>query len=113
MAAEKLFENKIKKYLKDRGCWYVKYFANGYTKSGIPDILACVNGYFVAIEVKAPKGKPSDLQLWNIEQINQSGGIGIILYPEQFEQFKEMVEFLLGDGEVLARGCAERINERK
>ena len=75
--------------------------------------MACVNGYFVAIEVKAPKGKPSDLQLWNIEQINQSGGIGIILYPEQFEQFKEMVEFLLGDGEGLARGCAERINERK
>ena len=95
MAAEKLFENKIKKYLKDNGCWYVKYFANGYTKSGIPDLLVCVNGYFVAIEVKAPKGKPSDLQLWNIEQINQSGGIGIILYPDQFDQFKEMVDFLL------------------
>jgi len=67
----------------------------------------------VAIEVKAPKGKPSELQLWNIEQINQSGGIGIILYPDQFDQFKEMVEFLLGDGEGLARGCAKRINERK
>lgn len=66
----------------------------------------------MAIEVKAPRGKPSDLQLWNIEQINQSGGIGIILYPNQFEQFKEMVEFLLDDYEV-AREYAKRINERK
>ena len=75
--------------------------------------MACVNGYFVAIEVKAPRGKPSDLQLWNIDQIGKSGGIGIILYPDQFDQFKEMVEFLLVDGEGLARGCAKRINERK
>jgi len=48
----------------------------------------------------------------NIEQINQSGGIGIILYPDQFDQFKEMVEFLLDDYEV-AREYAKRINERK
>lgn len=34
--SEKLFENKIKKYLKDNNCWYVKYFANRMTKSGIP-----------------------------------------------------------------------------
>ncbi len=67
----------------------------------------------MAIEVKAPKGKPSDLQLWNIEQINQSGGIGIILYPDQFDQFKEMLKFLLDDGEGLAREYAKRINERK
>lgn len=67
----------------------------------------------MAIEVKATKGKPSDLQLWNIEQINQSGGIGIILYPDQFDQFKGMVKFLLGGGEGLAREYAKRINERK
>ena len=46
---EKLFERKIREYLESRGHWVVKYFANGYTKSGIPDLLACVNGRFVAI----------------------------------------------------------------
>ena len=110
MAAEKNFENRIKKYLKDKGCWYVKYFANEFTRSGVPDILACVNGYFVAIEVKAPKGKPSDLQLWNIEQINKSGGIGIVLYPDKFDKFKEMVEYLLKGWDAVA--LANEINER-
>ena len=42
MAAEKNFENKIKGFLKDHGCWFLKYWGGAaYTKSGIPDILAC------------------------------------------------------------------------
>lgn len=102
MAQEKNFENKIKDYLKENGCWYVKYFANRMTKSGIPDILACVNGYFLAIEVKASKGKPTELQKWNISQIRKSGGEAIILYPEQFEDFKAMIQNLLCNNKIKA-----------
>lgn len=94
MAGEKQFENKIKKFLKDNGCWFVKYFANRNTRAGVPDLLACVNGYFVAIEVKAENGKPSELQLWNVEQIRKAGGIAIVLYPDQFDDFKELVDLL-------------------
>lgn len=94
MAGEKLFENKIKKFLKENGCWYVKYFANRNTRSGVPDLLACVDGYFVAIEVKAENGKPSELQLWNVEQIRNAGGIAIVLYPDQFDEFKLLIEGL-------------------
>lgn len=53
MAQEKTFENKIKKYLKGKGAYYVKYHGNAYSTNGTPDILACVNGYFLGIEVKA------------------------------------------------------------
>lgn len=94
MAGEKNFENKIKKFLKENGCWFVKYFANRNTRAGVPDLLACVNGYFVAIEVKGPTGKPSELQLWNRDKIREAGGIAIILYPDQFEEFKSLIEFL-------------------
>lgn len=94
MAAEKNFENKIKAYLENQGCWYVKYFANSFTKSGIPDILACINGHFVAIEVKAANGKPSELQKWNIQKIKEAKGLGIILYPKDFEKFKQLVQTL-------------------
>ena len=97
MAAEKQFENKITKYLESKGCWYVKYFANSFTKSGIPDILACVNGYFVAIEVKASNGKPSELQYFHRDKIRAAGGISIILYPEYFEEFKRLIDYLLQD----------------
>lgn len=94
MAAEKTFENKIKKYLSDNNIWHVKYFANGFTKSGIPDILACCNGYFLAIEVKAENGRPSELQLHHIEKIKQSGGHAVIVKPSQFEELKQLIEEL-------------------
>ena len=94
MAGEKNFENKIKKFLKENGCWFVKYFANRNTRSGVPDILACVNGYFVAIEVKGENGKPSELQLWNRDKIREAGGIAIVLYPEQFDEFVRLIDEL-------------------
>ena len=94
IAAEKNFENRVKKFLESEGCWYVKYFANAYTKSGIPDLLVCCNGHFIGVELKGPKGKPSELQLWNIEKIIQAGGIGLVLYPKDFEEFKLLIRKL-------------------
>lgn len=96
MAAEKVFENKIKKHLRDHGAYFLKYWAGAqFTKSGVPDILACVNGYFVGIEVKAQNGKPSELQLYNIRQIRKAGGFGYVVYPSGWERFKEIIDDLL------------------
>ncbi len=101
MNPEKLFENKVKAYLKEQGCWFVKYWSgtaqNGkkFTKDGVPDLLICCNGFFIGLELKAENGKPSQLQLWNLEQIRKAGGIGIVLYPHMFEEFKEMIEKLM------------------
>ena len=92
IAKEKNFENKIKKFLKDQECYFIKYWGGGqFTKSGVPDLLICCNGYFVAVEVKAENGKPSELQLWNIEQIKKAGGFATVLYPNQFEEFKKFI----------------------
>lgn len=112
MAAEKQFENKIKKYLDSMGCWYVKYFANSFTKSGIPDLIACVNGFFVAIEVKASNGKPSKLQIYNKEKIREAGGISIILYPEDFEDFKKLIYYLKNDCVMMADSQQYVFDER-
>lgn len=91
MAQEKIFENKIKKFLDEQNCWYVKFFANGYTKKGVPDLLCCVNGNFLAIEVKAENGKASELQKLNIEKIKQAGGRAMILKPSMFEEFRKLI----------------------
>ena len=94
MAAEKLFENKIKKQLEEHGAYYVKFFANAFTKSGVPDILACVNGYFIGIEVKAQNGRPSELQLHNIRKIKDAGGFAFVLYPSAYDDFIKFIEGL-------------------
>lgn len=108
MAGEKLFENRIKKYLHSVGIypagyatdkmeaamvgWYTKIWGGGYQKSGIPDILCCVNGIMIAVEIKASNGRPSELQKLNVKRINKSGGIALFLYPEGFEQFKNLIK---------------------
>ena len=94
MAEEKQFETKIKKFLSDNDSFYVKFFANSMTKKGIPDVLACVNGYFVAIEVKAQNGRPSELQLYQCRKIWDAGGFAFILYPSGFDRFKAFIEDL-------------------
>lgn len=107
--SEKLFENKIKKYLQTKGIYplgtarekmsvkptgyYEKRWAGGtFTKSGLPDLHIVVNGYSIDVEVKAPTGKPSELQLFMIKQINDSGGKAILVYPKDFEIFKKLIE---------------------
>ena len=97
MAEEKQFENKVKAFLNDHGCWYLKTWSNGIQREGVPDILACVNGYFVAIELKASNGTVKPLQRYNIEKIRESEGVAIVLYPDEFERFKKMIMLLLAD----------------
>lgn len=91
MGPEKRFETKIKEFLDSEGAYYVKYFANRNTKSGIPDILACVHGYFVAIEVKAQNGTVKALQEHHLTEIRIAGGFSFALYPSGFEEFKHFI----------------------
>lgn len=97
MAAEKNFEQKIKTMLKDNGAWFVKFFANRMTKTGVPDILASVNGYFVGIEVKAQNGHPSELQMYNVRKIRESGGFAFVVYPSGYEQLEKIIVGLRHD----------------
>ena len=108
MAAEKQFENKVKRWLESEGIysagtaqdkkvipecgWYLKTWGGGMQKSGIPDLLLCVNGFFISAELKGDAGKPSDLQLKNTAAVNSSNGIGLVLYPKGFEQFQNIVK---------------------
>ena len=96
MTSEKSFENKVKTFLGEQGCWFVKTWSNGIQRQGIPDLLICCNGYFIGAELKAEHGRPSALQIWNVNEINKSGGFGMILYPDDFEKFKDFIRALNG-----------------
>lgn len=105
---EKQFENKVKKYLQSQGVYalgtpkhkmtvspvgyYEKRHGSVFTKSGLPDLHVCIHGHSIEVELKREGGRPSELQLFMIEQINNAGGCALIVYPRHFEQFKELVE---------------------
>ena len=75
-------ESKIEKAIKD----YIKSIyphsyitkGNSHLNRGVADILACINGKFIAIEVKTPKGKIRANQLVHKELVNKAGGYSII-----------------------------------
>jgi len=67
---------KIQKYIKANGGYAVKTIISN--RAGIPDVLACLNGTFIGIEVKTETGVVSALQHANIQMINDAGGIGFI-----------------------------------
>ena len=90
---EAQFQTKVIKFLQEQGIWFVKYWGGGrFTRAGVPDIICCVHGLFVAIELKTDHGRVSKLQSYNIKQINASGGVGIVLRPKQFKAFKQWIK---------------------
>lgn len=103
MAEEKNFENRIKDFLKEKNCWFIKYWSGTstkgkkFTKDGIPDILVCCHGKFMGVEVKAPHGKPKVLQLYHLRKIEEAGGFAILLYPDQWEVFKNFIDCVMAN----------------
>lgn len=72
---EKTIVNKILKFLKSLDhcfCW--KEHGGMYGTAGIPDIICCYQGDFIAFEVKRPGGNATILQRRTLERINKAGG---------------------------------------
>jgi len=74
-------EAKVKKQvvaiLKEVGAYYFFPPSNGYGRAGIPDVVVCYEGRFIAIECKAGSNQPTALQLREIAAINAAGGIAL------------------------------------
>ena len=95
--AENNITKRIKDFLKSKDIWHVKYFANAFTSVGIPDILACVKGLFVGIEVKTDKGIVSEVQKYQGREIQKSGGKWFVVRPSNFNDFKQDIEKIIGE----------------
>lgn len=49
---------------------------------GTPDIFACINGYFVALELKRnEKQKPEPIQEYELTKIKEAGGVALVVTP--------------------------------
>ena len=114
MAAEKQFEERVKRYLKSIGVYplgtpadkmtvppigyFEKRWGGGtFTKSGLPDMHIVVNGISVDVELKAQNGRPSELQKIMIKQIRAAGGFAFVLYPSGYLDFVKFITDLKHD----------------
>lgn len=87
---ESYYQSRIIKWLKDTypGAFVWKAAAGPYSRGGIPDICAIIDGHFFGFEVKRPEvGRLSKIQEQTIKKINAAGGTAaVVSYPEQAEK---------------------------
>ena len=95
---EKKVKDKIVSVLKDEGVYYFFPATHGYGRSGVPDIIACVNGHFLAIESKAGGGKLTALQVREIEHIRRCGGVAVVANEENWDMVRPLVRELSSKG---------------
>jgi len=58
---------------------------------GLPDIMGCVSGFFIALEIKrsrsaVKKSKQYKLQKYYLDCIRACGGFGEFVYPENVQE---------------------------
>lgn len=72
---EKDIVNAIMRYLKSVPmCFAHKEHGGMYGTAGLPDIICCFHGMYVAFEVKTPTGRLTKLQEVTIRKINEAKG---------------------------------------
>ena len=76
---EKKVKNKVVEILKAHGVYYFFPATFGMGRSGVPDIICCYNGRFLAIECKANGNKTTALQDREIELIKKAGGVAAVI----------------------------------
>lgn len=79
LTPERKVKAKVADILKLYGVYYFFPPANGLGRAGIPDIIVCAWGQFLAIECKAGNGKLTELQKREIQRIRDDNGIAFVV----------------------------------
>ena len=61
-------------------CFFWKEHGGQYGTAGIPDLIVCYRGRFVALEAKVGRNTPTKLQAATIDKIRQAGGTAAVVY---------------------------------
>jgi hypothetical protein len=95
---EKNFENKIKTYVRGKGCECEKNFGCNFSTAGRPDLeVYTPNGYTIFIEVKAQNGKPSELQMHYMKKLRKLNQFCYVVYPSGWNKLKDIIDGILED----------------
>jgi len=105
MTPEGKVKEACKKYLKSIGAWYFMPVSNGMGQVGIPDIICCYKGHFLAVETKAP-GKLANITA-NQERVIDAirGADGWATVVDNVDQLKNFI-LAIDSYQILEHGNA-------
>lgn len=88
-------ESKVKKRVREvldkLGIYHFMPPANGFGRAGIPDIIGCMDGHFIAIECKAGKGTTTALQERELDRIHNAGGTTYIAREDNIDELQQIL----------------------
>jgi Holliday junction resolvase len=91
LTPEKKVKDRAVKLLKAQGVYYFFPATHGFGRSGIPDIICCINGQFLGIECKAGTNKPTALQEKEMQSIRDAGGRAIVINETNLTMLEEIL----------------------
>lgn len=92
---EKRVEDALLSYLTEINAYAIKNQASATTGKGRPDISACVNGRYMAIEVKHGKGTSKTTLMQYNHLIRIAKAKGLSYYVNNVEDFQYNIQTLL------------------
>jgi Holliday junction resolvase len=92
MTPEAKVKASVTKILKEFGAYYFSPMTGGFGRSGVPDIIACYRGFFLAIECKAGKNKPTALQEREMGKVNAAGGMAMLINEDNVHVVRAVLE---------------------
>lgn len=95
MTPEAKVKAKVRKLLDELRIYYFFPATHGYGRSGVPDIIGCFMGLFVAIECKAGKGQLTVLQEREIAAIVAAGGFTFVAREDNIDELKGLLTCLI------------------
>jgi len=75
-------------------CVYLKYQAGQYATRGVSDLIFCIDGQYVAVEVKTETGKLSKLQQKFGDSVNKAGGMFFVIYGKDKAVINDIIEYV-------------------
>lgn len=85
--------------------WSLKVHGGGFQRAGVPDLLVCVEGQLIALEVKHQKPGESEaamlrrvsaLQRRELRKLEEAGAVSAVVWT--VEQALEIIEERVGPG---------------
>lgn len=84
-------KDSVQKLLKELEVYYFTPVTGGYGRSGVPDLVCCVDGMFLAIECKAGDNKPTPLQYREIDLIRAAKGVAMVVRENNVEEVRLVI----------------------
>lgn len=85
-------KDAVRKILNSMDIYHFMPPGVGFGRAGIPDIIGCMNGMFIAIECKAGRGKTTALQERELQWIGDAGGFTFVAREDNLDELTQLLQ---------------------